>query len=494
MVLASFTEEVCAMLITQPRQLPKVDDMLLDPSLEKVQAEQGYSTVKEAVRSVLEAARQHLTGRGDEASLHPDFRFLREADQQGQISKEVLLAAVLLKLEREARPGIRPVINATGAILHTNLGRAPLAERALEAVKACSQGYASLEFDLEENRRGQRTASVETLLCRLLDVPAATIVNNNAAAVLLALAALCRGREVLVSRSELVEIGGGFRIPEIMEESGARLREVGTTNKTYLSDYRSAINESTGALLKVHRSNFRLSGFTQDVGQEDLARLAHEHGIPLIYDLGSGCLSHELSVLLPEEPTIAGAIASGADLICFSADKLLGGPQAGIIVGSRESVDRLRSHPLMRAFRCGKMTLAALQATLALYLDSRLAQAEIPLLAFALHDLDRLRERTERAVSRLTGHGIQAEVQASHMIMGGGAAPEAAVPSWTLAIRPGTLSPLAAERALRSWPTPILCRTAHDTLLFDLRTLGDLEEEILLEALTHILKEETPET
>ncbi|NLA95659.1 MAG: L-seryl-tRNA(Sec) selenium transferase [Clostridiaceae bacterium] len=476
------------MTIERPRDLPKVDELLRDSRLNNAKETMGYVPVREAVRGILDAARQFLVENGDKP--HPDAAYIDRAVQAGHgaggnllLSAQSLITAVLQKLDTEAIPGIRKVINATGAILHTNLGRAPLAKQALAAVRRSSEGYASLEFDLEENRRGQRTSSVETLLCRLFAIEAATVVNNNAAAVMLALSALCRGREVIVSRGELVEIGGRFRIPEIMEESGAILREVGTTNKTHLDDYESAIGDSTAALLKVHRSNFRMSGFTGNVVEFKLSELAHRHGLPLIYDLGSGLISAELSSLLTDEPTVHAALTSGADVICFSGDKLLGGPQAGIIIGRADLVGKMAAHPLMRAFRCDKMTLAALEATLTLYLDPDRAKEEIPLLVSALYDSAALRERTEKTAAALAQHGIGAQTISSAMIMGGGAAPEVTVDSWALAVNPGTLPIFSLETRLRAFDPPVLCRTTHDTLLFDLRTVSEEEERLLIFAL-----------
>ncbi len=479
------------MIIASPRDLPKVDELLKHPRLDAARETYGYIPVREAVRGLLGAARECLIQNGGES--HPDSAYLGFALDLApgkELTEQTLLTAVLSKLEQETRSGIRKVINATGALLHTNLGRAPLARQALAAVKRCGEGYASLEFDLKENRRGQRTTSIEALLCRLFDVEAAAVVNNNAAAVMLALSALCRGREVVVSRGELVEIGGKFRIPEIMEQSGAILREVGTTNRTRSSDYEAAISEATAALLKVHRSNFKLVGFTEEVGEAELADLAHRYGLPLIHDLGSGCVSKELAALFPQEPTVEGAVASGADVICFSGDKLLGGPQAGLIIGRRKSVSKMSSHPLMRAFRCDKMTLAALEATLSLYLDPDRARANIPLLASALYDPDRLRERTEKAASSLAEHGIAAKAVASEMIMGGGAAPELPIPSWSLSIHPGAGSSSRLEAKLRTYEPPILCRTTHDQLLFDLRTVSEEEERLLLLALVDALSGE----
>ncbi len=464
------------MTIDNPRHLPKVYDLLRDERMIQASESYGYVPLRQAVRHVLEEARSKLLDRPEEeASLG--------------LTRDQLLEAVLVQVESDSRPGIRKVINATGAILHTNLGRAPLAREALDAVMACSEGYASLEFDIQANRRGQRTSSVENRLRRLFQVEAALVVNNNAAAVMLALSALGRGREVIVSRGELVEIGGKFRVPEIMEESGAILREVGTTNKTRLDDYDKAIGPETAALLKVHRSNFRLSGFIEEVDEKTLADLAHRHDLPLIYDLGSGCLSEELADLLPEEPTRASATASTADVICFSGDKLLGGPQAGIIIGRAQALAAMASHPLMRAFRCDKMTLVALEATLTLYLDPKRARERIPLLSMALYDSDALHQRTQKAASELVDFGIPARVVESKMIMGGGAAPEMELPSWALAVGEGQ-SVTSLEAALRAMDPPILCRTSQDELLFDLRTLTVEEERLLKFALADLFRQE----
>ena len=463
------------MTIDSVRKLPKVDELLREPRLERTIRDMGHVPVRAAIRRTLDDTRDALL----------------KNENTEPFTVESIIHAILARLDKEAKSGIRKVINATGAILHTNLGRAPLAEEALDAVLSSSRGYSSLEFDLENNRRGQRASSVEALLCQLFDVEAATVVNNNAAAVMLALSALCRGKEVIVSRGELVEIGGKFRIPEIMEESGATLREIGTTNRTRRSDYERAINESTAALLKVHRSNFCISGFTEEVDEKMLGDLAKTHAIPLIYDLGSGLISTELAQLLPDEPTVAQAIASGAEVICFSGDKLLGGPQAGILIGERQYIDKMQAHPLMRAFRCDKMTLTALQATLTLYLDPARAALHIPLLSMAVLDKERLYEKSAKVAEELEQAGVPVSVVPSDMIMGGGSAPEVQLPSWALKIVPAKGSRMTlsgVEAALRTYDPPIICRTAHDALLLDLRTVSYEDERLLIEALKTIYK------
>lgn len=462
-------------VMEHPRDLPKVDDVLRDAGLRDALATHGHVLVRDAVRRALDDARRQL--------LEHDDAPLEDAS---------IYQAVLDRLEQWQRQGIRPVINATGAILHTNLGRAPLADHAIDAVVTVACGYSTLEFDLEERRRGFRTTAVESLLVRLLDVEAALVVNNNAAAVMLALSALGRGREVIVSRGELVEIGGAFRIPEIMEESQAVLHEVGTTNKTRLRDYERAIGEDTAALLKVHQSNFKIEGFTEDVSAGDLADLAHAHDLPLLYDLGSGLLSSALAEKIPTEPTVRQAVDSGADIICFSGDKLLGGPQAGIIIGRRDCIDIMRSHPLLRAFRCDKMTIAALEATLRLYMDPDRSIQRIPLLAMALTDLDDLYQRTEAIAETLASNGVPVTAEPSKMILGGGSAPEQTLPSWALVIRSDTLSPNdAADRLARHDP-PIVGRTASDALWLDLRTVSTEDEADLIAALIEVFSEEAP--
>jgi L-seryl-tRNA(Ser) seleniumtransferase len=305
---------------------------------------------------------------------------------------------------------------------------------------------------------------------------------------------LARDREVIVSRGELVEIGGSFRIPEIMEESRAVLRGVGTTNRTHLHDYERVLTDETAALLRVHTSNFRLIGFTKSVSTNELADLAHKHDLPLIYDLGSGCLSPQLAALLTDEPTVASAIEDGVDVICFSGDKLLGGPQAGIIVGKERYISAMREHPLLRTFRCDKMTLAALEHTLRLYFDDEMARRHIPILSMALVEPEELKRRTELFADKLKTHGIQATVEPSSMVMGGGTAPELYLDSWACVIDPalqeGALSPSVIDANLRASSRPVICRLVQDRLFFDLRTVRCDEEDLLIDNLMHAMKTE----
>jgi L-seryl-tRNA(Ser) seleniumtransferase len=375
-----------------------------------------------------------------------------------------LAAGLREELEAARAPRLRRVLNASGVIAHTNLGRAPLAEAALARVEEAARGYSNLEYDLAAGQRGSRQEHNTPLLRRLTGAEATLVVNNNAAAVMLALAALAEGREVLVSRGELIEIGDGFRLPEVLARSGARLREVGTTNRTRAEDYERAITAETALLLRVHQSNFRVVGFTEQPRLEDVAAVARRHGLPLVDDLGSGAL-----VDVGDEPTAREALAAGADLICFSGDKLLGGPQAGIVVGSGELVERLRRHPLQRALRADKLTLAALEGTLLLYLD---APERIPVLRMLREDTTAVRARAER-LARLVGGEVEETVARA----GGGALPLAELPSYACAVE----EELAAK--LRHADPPVVSIVRDGRTLLDCRTLTDREIDELAAAI-----------
>ena len=355
------------------------------------------------------------------------------------------------------RPSLRRVLNATGVLVHTNLGRAPLPDQALERVSVAGRGYSNLELDLATGARGSRQDHVAALLQRLTGAEAALVVNNNAAALLLAVAALAEGREVLASRGELIEIGDGFRIPEVLERSGARLVEVGTTNRTRAADYERALRAETALLLRVHQSNFRLVGFTERPTLRELSDIAHTHGLPLLDDLGSGAL-----VDLGDEPTARAALEQGADLVCFSGDKLLGGPQAGIVLGRAEFVERLRRHPLHRALRIDKLSLAALTGTLLLYLEPGRALREVPVLRMLHEDPASVRARAERLATALGG-----EVEETVARVGGGALPLAELPSFACALEESLAGPL------RLGEPPVVGIVRDGRLLLDCRTLGD---------------------
>ncbi|MBA2642330.1 MAG: L-seryl-tRNA(Sec) selenium transferase [Actinobacteria bacterium] len=414
------------------RDLPSIDELLRDERL----AEEPHRPAVEAARRVLERAREEIQAGREPGSL---------AD------------AVRAEIEAQRRPRLRRVLNATGVLIHTNLGRAPLSEAALARVVEVGSGYSNLEYDLDRGARGSRQDHLAPLLCRLTGAEAALVVNNNAAAVLLALAALAEGREVVVSRGELIEIGDGFRIPDVLASSGARLVEVGTTNRTRAADYERALSPETALLLRVHQSNFRVVGFSERPGLAELAEVARRHELPLVDDLGSGAL-----VSVGDEPTPAESLRAGADLVTFSGDKLLGGPQAGVVVGRGDLVERLRRHPLQRALRADKLTLAALEGTLSIALDA--TTAEIPVLRMLHERLERVRERAERLASLIGG-----EVEETVAKVGGGALPLTELPSAACAVAEELAEPL------RLGEPPVICLVRDGRTLLDCRTLTDEE-------------------
>lgn len=390
--------------------------------------------------------------------------------------------------ERLSATNLRRVVNATGVVLHTNLGRAVLAPAARSFLDAVTQGYSNLELDLEAGERGSRHAHVAGLLAELTGAEAGLVVNNNAAAVLLVLTELAYGKEVVVSRGQLVEIGGGFRIPEVLARSGARLVEVGTTNKTRRVDYERALTPETAVLLKVHTSNFKIVGFTEEVSLSQLVELGRKRGLPVVEDLGSGVLLDLSRYGLPPEPTVQASIAAGADLVTFSGDKLLGGTQAGLVVGRRELVARCARNPLMRALRVDKLTLAALEATLRLYRTPELARREVPTLAMLTRPEDEVREAAERLAGRareVLGDRARVEVVADPAEAGGGALPGCEIPSWAVGLVPadglGSLEELLAR--LRAGTPPIIAHLAEGRLLLNLRTILPGEEELIAAAL-----------
>ncbi len=418
------------------RDLPSVDELAGDERL----AGEPAALAVEAARAALARAREEIRAGHDPGDLAE--RAARE-------------------LSAARRPRLRRALNATGVIVHTNLGRAPLAEAALERALEVGRGYSNLEYDLSAGGRGSRQDHVSAILRRLTGAEGALVVNNNAAAVMLALAVLAEGREVLVSRGELIEIGDGFRIPEVLVRSGAQLREVGTTNRTRAGDYERAVGPETAVLLRVHQSNFRLVGFTEQPSLEELAAVARRHELPLVDDLGSGVL-----VGLEDEPSARESLAAGADLVCFSGDKLLGGPQAGIVVGRAELVERLRRHPLQRALRADKLTLAALEGTLALYLDPERAAREVPVLRMLNEPLEAVRARAERLAAAVGG-----EVEQTVGRVGGGALPLAELPSFACAIE----EELAPH--LREGEPPVVTVVRDGRCLLDCRTLSDADAD-----------------
>jgi L-seryl-tRNA(Ser) seleniumtransferase len=415
------------------RDLPSVDELLRSERLAGV----PHALAVAAARAALARAREEI---------------------QAGVDPGDLVERALAELDAAERPRLRRVLNATGVLLHTNLGRAPLARAALERMDEVARGYSNLEYDLADGARGSRQDHVAPLLRRLTGAEAALVVNNNAAAVLLALAALAEGRDVLVSRGQLIEIGDGFRIPDVLARSGAHLVEVGTTNRTRIADYERALGENTAAILRVHQSNFRVVGFGELPALGDLTRLAARHGIPLVDDLGSGAL------VSLDEPTASASIEAGADLVCFSGDKLLGGPQAGIVVGRADLVERLRRHPLQRAVRADKLTLAALEGTLALYLDPERARREVPVLRMLDEPTDAVCARAER-LAALVGGTVEETVAR----VGGGALPLAELASFAVAVE------VELAKALRLGDPPVVALVREGRCLLDCRTLADAE-------------------
>jgi L-seryl-tRNA(Ser) seleniumtransferase len=430
--------------------LPSVDRLLRSAAAAPLLSVHGRSAVTLAVREVLGELR---------------------AARQGATSESAILFQVSARLDAAAQPTLRPVFNLTGTVLHTNLGRALLPEEAIEAMVAVARAASNLEYDLADGRRGERDHHVEKLLCALTGAEAASVVNNNAAAVLLVLNTLAQRKEVPTSRGELIEIGGSFRLPDIMARSGCRLREVGTTNRTHLADYAEAIGPKTGAVLKVHASNYSIEGFTAAVPEAELAQLCRSRGLPFIVDLGSGALVDLRRYGLPHEPTPAETLAQGADVVTFSGDKLLGGPQAGIIVGRSELVERMRKNPLKRALRVDKMTLAALAALLRIYTDPDRVAERIPTLRLLARPLAAIRTQAARVQPLLQAALKQTvEVIDCQSQVGSGAAPTQRIASAGLAIRPGSDRLAAAFRAL---PIPVIGRVQDGAFILDLRCLED---------------------
>lgn len=456
------------------RTLPAIDRLLGTPLLAELERTQPHILIREAAQQTVENLRRQLLD--DQAAL-PDLDLLFVAS---------LVAA---RVATMARPSLRKVINVTGTLLHTNLGRAPLCKEALQAIKDISQGYSNLEYDLDEGKRGKRYTHVEELICKLTGGEAATVVNNNAGAVMLALAALAGGRSALVSRGELIEIGGSFRIPDIMAASGVDLVEVGTTNRTHLKDYAGAINDKTALILKVHTSNYRILGFTKAVAGEELARLAHQHDIPVLEDLGSGLLIDLTPYGLPREPTVRETLKTGIDLVTFSGDKLLGGPQAGIIVGNLDAIDKVRKHPVARALRIDKLTLAALEATLRLYLDPQKALHQIPTLQMLSLPVAELQQRCESLLPQLReliGEAVKLTIIDETATVGGGALPLAELPGRVIAIVPNNLSMNQLSSRLRSCEPAVIGRIKDNQFLIDPRTLNPDDEAQLLQALQQV--------
>jgi L-seryl-tRNA(Ser) seleniumtransferase len=456
--------------MTDPRRdLPSINVLLESEPVKALLALHPRRVVVDAVRSAVDQVRRGAAG---SRAITPD-------EWTDRIS---------LAIRSDAIPSLRRVFNATGVVLHTNLGRAPLADVALRAMREVAEGFSNLEYDVETGRRGSRYSHCADLLKRLTGAEDALVVNNCAAALVLALGTLAKKKEVLVSRGELVEIGGSFRIPDIMASAGVRLVEVGTTNRTHDDDYRRAITPKSGAIVKVHRSNFSIEGFTSEVGVESLAFIAAEHGLPVIHDIGSGLLVPLDEYGLTGEPTATAAVAAGATLVLMSGDKLLGGPQAGIILGASGVIGRLRRNPLARAMRVDKLTLSALEATLRLYLEPERARREIPVLAMLTAPVEEIAARAASLAAAVRRAGIEAAVVPTNSSVGGGSFPTTEIPSCAVAIgRRRERDAAAIEERLRFGEIPVVGRIMDDQLLLDLRSVMPREDAALGEAVVRAL-------
>jgi L-seryl-tRNA(Ser) seleniumtransferase len=467
-----------------------VDEVLRSSSLTATLQREGRAATSDAVRTVLERLRREIGAGGLD-------------DSGAQLAVEGIPAAVERELRQSLDHSLRRVINATGVILHTNLGRAPLSPAAVEHLSDIATGYSNLEFDLSMGTRGRRDVHVQRLFERLLAghrysdapsgdvVPEAIVVNNCAAAVLLALNTLAEGGEVIVSRGELVEIGGSFRVPDVMAKSGARLREVGTTNRTRLSDYEKAITDSTRLLLRVHRSNFAMIGFTEQPASHELVELGRSRGIPVMEDLGNGLLIDLTSAGIQGEFGLHESLRAGVDVVCVSGDKLLGGPQAGVIAGRKDLIQRIRANPLFRALRVDKLTYAALEATLLAYVKQD--YSAIPALRMIYASAQDIHSRAESLTTRLGSRpGLQAEVIEGKSVVGGGTAPTASLPTFLVAITSDKHSPEELLRRLRSQSTPVIARIEDDRLVLDLRTVFTQDENALAAALAATIETSQP--
>ncbi len=452
------------------RNIPSVNELLESPPLREMVDQVSHSVVVSGVRKFLSDLRHDVQNAAAEINVP---------------SAAELAERIAEWIENDETPALRPVINATGILLHTGLGRAPLAGEAIQAMSDVGRGYASVEVDLASGERSQRVLAVESLLVQLTGAEAAVVTNNNAAATLLTLTALAHGREVIASRGQLIEIGGSYRLPDVMTASGARLREVGTTNKTRIADYASAIGDETAALMNVHTSNYRVVGFTESVTTAELVALGRKHHLPVIDDIGSGALVDLTKFGVADEPIAADSIRAGADVVLFSGDKLLGGPQCGIIVGKRAMIKKISQHPMMRAMRVGKLTLAALAATLRLYRDPQTAELSVPLLMLLGTPIENLRQRAQRLAPQMAAcDGIAtADAVDDVTFLGGGSVPTQKIDTCCVAVTPtkGNVSEFAAR--MRNGLPAIFGRVSQDRFLFDLRTVFPHQDAQLIKAL-----------
>lgn len=454
------------------RSIPGVDECLQAlfalPEFDNI----PLVVIKNSVRDVLDQVRQRIL-QGEKVSPQ-------------SLDLAIILPLIRDRIHKEQQPKFRRVVNCTGVIIHTNLGRSILPQTTMDSIYEAGSRYSNLEFDLETGKRGSRYSHVEKLLCQLTGAEAGLVVNNNAAAVLIVLETLAKNREVIVSRGQLVEIGGSFRVPDVMARSGATLVEVGATNRTHVTDYENAITEETALLLKVHCSNFRIIGFTAEVALPDLMAIGRHRGIPVMEDLGSGCLVDLTRFGLEKEPTVQEVVASGVDVVTFSGDKLLGGPQAGIILGKKGIIDRIKKNPMNRAMRIDKFTLSGLESILRLYLDGEKAMQQIPTLAMIAAPVAEVEQRAKRLldlVRKELSDLCKFSIIETVARVGGGAMPEQNLPSRALVMKPVSMTVNRLENALRQLPVPVVGRTEENRLLLDMRTVADDEIELLCECM-----------
>ncbi|MBQ9715814.1 MAG: L-seryl-tRNA(Sec) selenium transferase [Clostridia bacterium] len=462
------------------RNIPRVDEMIdlvfkacsEDENICTIAGALSLENIRTHVREVIDKLRQDILT--DTVTALPE--------------KQDIIKTVLQKISLAFKPSLQNVINATGIVLHTNLGRSPLPHYVADAVSKVATGYSTLEYSLADGGRGSRHDHIESLICKITGAEAAMAVNNNAAAVMLMLGALCKDKEVVVSRGELVEIGGSFRVPEIMSMSGATLKEVGTTNKTKPNDYLGAVNENTAALLKVHTSNFKIIGFSESVEIDKLVELGKQANLPVLYDLGSGLLVRPEKVNIADDMCVQDCIKAGADVVCFSGDKLMGGPQAGIIAGKKKYIDMMKKHQFARVVRIDKLTIAALEATLRLYLNENDAIKYVPVLANLAADKNTLKNNAKKLLDMLPAKkGFVASVKLAETQVGGGSAPGQLLPTYVVAIESAKISASELEQKLRGYSTPVITRVHENRVLIDTRTLlGDEQFKIVAQAFEDI--------
>ncbi|MEG0354407.1 MAG: L-seryl-tRNA(Sec) selenium transferase [Lachnospiraceae bacterium] len=453
------------------RQIPKVDALLEQEVIQEMIQHYNRNTVVEAIRVETEELRAYIGQCEDEA--------------QAQKRMDDLLGRIEAAVIKVNTPNIKTVINGTGTILHTNLGRAPIGKSQMDYIYGIATNYSNLEYNLEAGKRGERYSHFESLLCRITGAEAAIAVNNNAAAVMLILSTMAKGGEVIVSRGELVEIGGKFRIPDVMEQSGATLVEVGTTNKTHRDDYEQAVTADTIAFLKVHTSNYRIVGFTENVSVAEMVKIGEKHNLPVIEDLGSGVLIDLEKYGLTHEPTVQESIKNGADVVCFSGDKLLGGPQAGIIVGKKKYIEKMKKNQLMRALRIDKFTAATLDVVLQEYLSEEKAIVNIPVLQMITQPLDAVKKKAQtlqRMMKRANFHA-EMKVESCESQIGGGSLPLERIPSMAVTLKPISISTSELEERMRYLPVPIIVRTTEDKVWIDMRTVGEQWMQVIVKEL-----------